>query len=269
MMSTARPVANDISLVITTYNRPQFLEMVLRSVLTLRTLPCEVVIADDGSGKETKDLIDRYKSIFPIPLIHSWIEDHGYRLSKSRNVAIAQTSGSYIVQIDGDIVLSPYFIEDHAALAQKGYFVTGDRARLSEGATERHTRKLDTKFSPFTWGLARPLTMLHSPWLNKFMKGHSGLNKIRGCHMAFFKDDLIRVNGYEERFFGWGSEDFELAQRFFHVGLKRKSAKLMACCVHLYHEWQDRGFANQNEKLLQETIDNKSTWAQIGIDQYL
>lgn len=264
-----KDIAQDISLVITTYNRPDSLELVLKSVLLQKVLPCEVIIADDGSGDKTKRIIDKYKTLLPVPLIHSWIEDKGYRLSMSRNVAIAQAHGCYILQLDGDVVILPSFIKDHALLAQRGCFVTGDRAYLTEKATIRHTKKLNTKITPLTWGLIRPLKLFHLPCLNRLFRGHSGLHKVRGCHMAFFKDDFIRVNGYEENFFGWGSEDLELVQRFYHIGLKRKHTKAMACCVHLYHKMESKKYAKRNADLLQDTIVSKRIRAQKGVDQYL
>ena len=125
-------IAPEISLVITTYNSPAFLELVLKSVLRQHVFPLEVIIADDGSGEETRQLIDRYRKIMPVPLIHSWIPDEGFRLSKSRNVAIVKAKGSYIVNIDGDMVLMPHFIEDHRSLMKENQFVAGSRARLKE-----------------------------------------------------------------------------------------------------------------------------------------
>ena len=94
-------VADDTTLIITTYNKPVFLELVLKSVMRQRVLPCEVIVADDGSKEDTKALIERYQALFPVPLVHSWIPDEGFRLSMSRNVAIAKAKGDYIIIATG------------------------------------------------------------------------------------------------------------------------------------------------------------------------
>ena len=99
------PNAPTISLLIATYNWPQALACVLASVRAQRVAPLEVVIADDGSRDDTRRLIEREAQHFPVPIVHVWHEDTGFRLAAIRNKAIAQARGEYLVQIDGDIVL--------------------------------------------------------------------------------------------------------------------------------------------------------------------
>lgn len=262
-------IENTISLIITTYNNPAFLEIVLKSVLRQKVFPLEVIIADDGSGEETGFLIKKYQAIFPISLIHSWIEDKGFRVAKSRNAAIAKTQGSYIIIIDGDMVVTPSFIKDHKALRKKGQFVTGSRARLNKKATDNRIKTLNPVFSFFSNGLSRRLVMFRVPGLHSFIKGRSGLSNARSCHMAFWKEDFIQVNGFEENFEGWGYEDSEFVQRLFNIGLIRKNAKLMSPAIHLYHTEKEDDQALINKKRLEKTITEKKTKAEIGIDQYL
>ncbi|WP_334168671.1 glycosyltransferase family 2 protein [Phocaeicola paurosaccharolyticus] len=262
-------ISQDISLIITTYNNPAFLELILKSILSQRLMPLEVIIADDGSTYETRVLIDSYRKFFSVPLIHSWIPDEGFRVAKSRNKAIARAKGNYIVIIDGDIVVNKYFISDHNALKKIGYFVTGSRARLKEEATINHCQNKDERFDLFSKGLTRRLVMLRIPYAHKFIKGHSGLKNARSCHMAFWKDDFINVNGFEEDFEGWGFEDSEFVQRLYNNGLKRKNAKLMAPAVHLYHKESNTDNAINNRRILEETINSHKKKATKGILQYL
>lgn len=107
------------TLLITTYNWPKALELVLYSVLHQHVMPDEVVIADDGSTEETKKLIDRYAEKMPVPVIWVWQEDKGFRRTSILNKAIAKATGDYIIQVDGDVVLSSHFVEDHIEMAQK------------------------------------------------------------------------------------------------------------------------------------------------------
>ena len=263
-------IANDTSLIITTYNRPVFLEMVFKSVLRQQTMPSEVIVADDGSTAETRELIEHYQTLFPVPLIHSWIPDEGFRLSMSRNVAIAKAKGDYIIVIDGDVVLGPSFVRDHVLARERGYFINGSRARLSKEATRKHCATLDARFTVFTPGLKRPMVMLRMPWLHHLIKGATGIDKIRGCNMSFWKSDLVAVNGYEERITGWGCEDTELVDRLYHIGVKRKNIKGLAPCVHLYHSQPAENNATHkvNIKIREETEHLRKTRTDKGLDQY-
>ena len=267
-------IANDTSLIVTTYNKPDFLEIVLKSILLQKVFPCEVIVADDGSTNETRELIDRYREMFPVPLIHSWIPDEGFRLAMSRNVAIAKAKGDYIIIIDGDIVISPLFVKDHVRFRQKGFFVTGDRAHLSEKETERRVVNMNPVFTFFSKGLQYRVRMLHLSWLHHWYKGYmkrEGRRKLVACNMAFWKADIVTVNGFEELMTGWGCEDTELALRFYHIGLKRKHLRGVASCVHLYHkqrEQKDESF-KRNYRIEEETLTSGKKKATKGIDQYL
>ncbi|MDE5739744.1 MAG: glycosyltransferase family 2 protein [Bacteroidaceae bacterium] len=264
-------VADDTTLIITTYNKPVFLELVLKSVMRQRVLPCEVIVADDGSKDETRMLIERYQAQFPVPLVHSWIPDEGFRLSKSRNVAIAKAKGDYIIMIDGDIVVGPSFVQDHVWAREEGCFINGSRARLTEKATRRHCERRDAHITAFTPGLKRPLVMVRMPWLHRVAKGASGIAKIRGCNMSFWKKDLVAVNGFEERFEGWGCEDTELADRLYHIGVRRKNIKGLAPCVHLYHPKAAENYKTHKENIAirEETERLRRTRAEKGLNQYL
>ena len=264
-------MADDTSLIITTYNKPVFLELVLKSVLRQKVMPCEVIVADDGSTEETKALIERYQGVFPVPLVHSWIPDEGFRLSMSRNVAIAKARGDYVIIIDGDIVLGPSFVQDHVLAREPGCFINGNRARLMEGATRKRCVSLNPNITAFTPGLKRPLVMVRMPWLHHIDKGATGIEKIRGCNMSFWKSDLIAVNGFEERIEGWGCEDTELVDRLYNSGVKRKNIKGLAPCVHLYHPKAAANYETHkaNIAIREETERLHKTRADQGLDQYL
>ena len=270
-MGKNQTIAKGVSLIVTTYNRPLFLELVLKSILRQKVMPAEVIIADDGSTIETEELINRYVKLFPVPLIHSWIPDKGFRLAKSRNMAIARSTGDYIIIIDGDIVLSPCFVHDHLQARKPGYFINGGRARLSEAATLKRCQTLDDKFSLFTYGLKRPLTMVRLPWLYKMAKGPIGIKKIRGCNMSFWRNDLVAVNGFEEKIEGWGCEDTELVVRLFNNGVKKLNISGLAPCVHLYHPGDKNSSVTrvENAKIEEESITKGKKRADLGLDQYI
>ena len=126
-----------VSLVITTYNRPDALKLVLQSINSQSVSPNEIIIADDGSKNSTKKCIDEFKKKSSILLVHSWQEDKGFRVAKSRNKAIAKSKFDYIILIDGDVVLHDKFIEDHLKHAEMGFFVQGSRVLLNQKATKK------------------------------------------------------------------------------------------------------------------------------------
>ena len=87
------------SLIVTTYNRPDALHLVLQSVLQQTVPPAEIIVADDGSGADTAETVGRFAKTSPIPVKHVWQEDQGFRAAQSRNRALAAAQGPYMVLI--------------------------------------------------------------------------------------------------------------------------------------------------------------------------
>lgn len=259
-----------ISLIITTYNRKDALELVLLSVLNQTLLPKEVIIADDGSLEDTKALIKSYQAKFPIPLIHCWHADEGFKLAQIRNKAIAMASQEYIVMIDGDIVLHPKFIENHQSVAQKGFFIQGSRVLLAESLTKKSIQNKITHFNWWQKGLKNRFNAMHIPFLtNLLAKTNKNEKGIRGCNMAFWREDVVQVNGFNEAFVGWGREDSEFVIRLLNKGIRRKNLKFGGIAYHLYHPENDRQMLPENDKILENTIQLKAQLCEKGINQYL
>ena len=261
-------LGNDTSLVITTYNWPKALEACLNSALDQTVTPKEIIIADDGSKQETIDLVKRFQQSYPQSnIIHSWQEDKGFRAGMSRNRAISKATGNYIIIIDGDLILNKHFVEDHIKNMQKGCFIQGSRVITSPIAAKEIME--GKKINLFTKGLKNNINMVRSKLLSKiFTKVDRNLRGVRSCNMSFFKDDLIRVNGFEEEIEGWGREDSELAVRLFNIGCKKKKLKFEALTCHLYHNENDRSRLKKNDEYLANAIENKKTKAKKGLDRY-
>ncbi len=231
-----RRAAPRLSLVIATYNWPTALDIVLESVRAQTELPDEVLVADDGSAEATRAIVTAHQQSFPVPLKHVWHEDRGFRLAAIRNAAIREATGDYIVQVDGDIVLGPHFVHAHRRFAKRGSYVQGSRCLLSPSLTESLLRERRHRISLFARGLRSRQNGMHIPWLVPFVRGPRDADRrTRGCHMAFWRDDLFAVNGYDEGFVGWGREDSELAARLIHSGVARRNFKYGAAAFHLWH----------------------------------
>ncbi len=256
-----------ISLIISTYNRPDTLELVLKSVLSQAVLPKEVIVADDGSGKETLDLIKGFQAGFPIPLIHSWIEDEGFRLAKSRNEGIKKASGDFIIFIDGDILLHKDFIKGYQKHIQPDSYMMGSRVLLPEDYTKDLISSKQHLVRLWTKGIKNRLNGMKLPGFYKLVKGsQSPTRSVKGANMGFWKKDLITVNGFDERFTGWGREDSDMAARMMHAGIKRINFKGVSICYHLFHPEADRSQLLENDNVLKEVINTKAIKAQKGLN---
>ena len=259
-----------ISLIITTFNWPESLLLVLKSVRYQTLPPDEIIIADDGSGENTRDLISSYKKQFDLNIIHSWQEDNGFRAARSRNKAIFKSSGDYIIMIDGDIVLHHNFVKDHINSAEKGYFIQGTRSLLTEKETREALIKKNASFSFFSSRLKNRKNAIHSKILSFiFSNKKNYLRGIKSCNMAFFKNDCININGFNNNFEGWGREDSEFSQRLMNLGIKRKTLRFNAIQFHLWHKENSRDLLNKNDAIMQETINMKVVWCENGINNYL
>ena len=259
-----------LSLIITTYNRPESLELVLRSIECQTITPEEVIIADDGSTSETKALVSRFQQDSELNIIYSWQEDKGFRAAKSRNKAIVKSNADYIVLIDGDVILHPRFIEDHASNAKSGYFVQGSRVLLTQKMTSRVLDQQKINFSFFSIGLLNRQNALYSSFLSRLMsRDKNFLGSIKSCNMAFFKQDCINVNGFNNDFNGWGREDSEFIVRLFNNGIRRKSLHFNAIQYHLWHTENKNKSLNRNDAILQNSLFNRLQWCDNGIDRYL
>jgi glycosyltransferase involved in cell wall biosynthesis len=262
-----------VSLIISTYNWPEALELCLKSVALQSYLPCEIIIADDGSKAETQELIQRYKSILPVEVKHVWHEDTGFKLAEIRNKAIWVSKGDYIVQVDGDLILHPHFIKDHVALATPNRFIAGSRLLLTEEFSRKilEDREIPVRATMLLNGNNR-LNALRIPILTSLLASSYKMQQpyyVKGCNMSFWRSDLIAVDGYEAAIKGWGKEDSEIAVRLINKGVKRLFIKFGGVCYHIYHAVADRSMEKDNDVILMETIESKKVQSEQGISSCL
>lgn len=257
-----------VSLIIATYNWKEALRFVLLSAFKQTVLPKEILIADDGSREDTARLIEEMRPFSPVPLIHVWHEDKGFRLSAIRNKAIVRATGNYIVQVDGDIIMNGYFIADHVEIAEQGCFVCGSRILLTQDITsellggEKDFRNLSRM----------ALNGMRVRFLRHYLAHRYARNnvmRLRGCNMAFWKTDLLRVNGYNEAFESWGHEDSELAYRLIFSGVRKKFLKMGGVTFHLYHKMASREGEGEQMLELKRRIANRQSWTEDGLEKYL
>lgn len=258
------------SLIIATYNWPEALGLVLESVKNQTQLPDEIMIADDGSTEDTKAIIDKYKSVFSIPVHHIWQEDKGFRKSHILNKAIARAKGDYIIQVDGDCIMHPSFVEDHLSLAHVNTYLFGSRVNIQESQLASLFKNKQIQFTAFSKGIKKRTRAIHLPFLSVFYKVQDAFSKkFRGCNTSFFKSDFIAVNGYNEDITGWGREDSELMLRMHNKGIKARRLRYRGIVFHIWHKEKAKNRVEANDSIEQKTIRNKVVWASNGVDKYL
>ncbi len=267
-------MAELISVIVTTYNREDALEAVLRSLARQTDQDFEVVVADDGSTAATGQLVEAWKAKVGHRLEHVWHEDRGFRAAEIRNRAILAARGGYCIFLDGDCIVRPDFVATHRRLAAPGWFVTGNRILLSSSLT---TKVLREKLTPETWsfggwlverwrgGVNRLSALLRLP-LGPLRRLRQNIWRgARSCNLAVWRSDLDRVDGFDADYSGWGKEDSDIIVRLLHAGVRRKDGVFATGVLHLWHAEADRSRLAENERKLAEIIASRGVRAQRGL----
>jgi glycosyltransferase involved in cell wall biosynthesis len=267
-------VAEIISVLVTTFNRADALEAVLRSLARQTDRDFEVVVADDGSTAETRQLVEAWQGKVGRRLAHVWHEDRGFRAAEIRNRAILAARGAYCIFLDGDCIVRPDFIATHRRLAAPGWFVTGNRILLSSALTDKVLRE---KLTPETWtfadwlverwrgGVNRLSALLRLPLGPLRRLRQRGWRGARSCNLAIWRSDLDRVDGFDADYSGWGKEDSDIIVRLLHAGVRRKDGIFATGVLHLWHAEADRSRLTENERKLSDIIVSDSIRARRGL----
>ena len=266
------------AVIITTYNRPDALAAVLTGYEAQTDQDFELIVADDGSTSETFVVVQAHQRRSRESVRHVWQEDRGFRAAAIRNRAVASTTADYIIFTDGDCIPSRQFVQAHKRLAEPGFFLGANRVLLSEAFTRQVVEK---KIPVHAWGWGQwarswvqrgvnrllPLMTLPDGWFRKWNPDR--WEGIKTCNVSIWRSDLIRVNGLDESYEGWGLEDSDLVIRLLRAGTKHKSARFAASVFHLWHPEHDRTQLEENRKRLNFLLGAHDTRAAVGLDRYL
>jgi glycosyltransferase involved in cell wall biosynthesis len=267
-------VADIISVIVTTYNREDALDAVMRSLARQTDADFEVLVADDGSGPATARLIKVWESKARFRIEHVWHDDLGFRAAEIRNRAILVSHGAYCIFLDGDCIVRPDFIAAHRRLAEAGCFVTGNRVLLSHEFTNMVLRE---GLSPETWsftnwlaerwrgGINRVAALLRLPLGPLRRLRQNAWRGARSCNLAVWRSDLDHVDGFDADYHGWGKEDSDIIVRLLHAGVRRKDGVFATGVLHLWHPNEDRSMLTANEDRLAGTIAGNRIRAQRGL----
>ena len=258
-----------LSLIISTYNRPEALAKTLAGAALQTRPPDEVLIADDGSKQPTRDLVEAWAKSRPFQVKHIWHEDAGFRKTVILNRTVAAATGNYLVFTDGDCVPQARFIEDHLAVAERGFWVQARRCFVKEKSVPQFE---PGRTAVFRWMLTGRITGAAKGIRLPFpiVRRDTAQRGIIGCNLAVWRDDLIAINGFDEEYSGWGiGEDSDLGTRLYHLGRRRKFVYAHAIVFHLNHPMAPRDHVADSLARLEETIGSGKVRCARGLDQYL
>lgn len=265
-----------LSVVMSTYNSPAWLEKVLwgYSVQTHRDF--EIVIADDGSTDDTRQLIDRMRADTGLTIKHVWQEDDGFRKCRILNKAVGEVASQYVVFTDGDCIPRQDFLAVHAAEAEPGVYLSGGYHKLPMSTSQAIGQDdiLSGRCFSLNWlkqhGLKssfRNLKLTASPRLAKVCnKLTPTACNFKGSNGSAWLRDVLAVNGFDERM-PWGGEDREFGVRLINSGIRPKHVRYNAIVIHLDHArgYRDPEMVKRNKALRQANEKNGVTWTDYGI----
>ena len=263
-----------ISIIVTTYDRADALDAVLRSLSRQADRGFEVIVADDGSGPQTAATIERWKPLLGASLTHIWHQHRGFRAGEIRNRAVLASRSAYCVFLDGDCIVRPDFVAVHRRLAEPGWLVAGNRVLLSRNLTGT---VLGNGLEPESWGYRRwlwhrlrgrinrvaPLVRLSLGPLRKLRP--KAWRASRSCNFGVWRCDLDLVGGFDAAYSGWGREDSDLALRLLRSGVRRKDGEFATGVLHLWHPEASRALLPDNERLLEQALAGDRVQAQAGM----
>ncbi|MBD1558504.1 glycosyltransferase [Vibrio sp. S9_S30] len=271
------------SLIIAFYNNIELLELVFKALNEQTEKNFELVIADDGSKKEVVDHIKNRIENLPFPVQHVWHEDKGFRKNRILNKAVIASKSDYLIFLDGDCIPEAHFVEDHLSESSRGYALNGRRVDLSEKYSRllKSHKNPATFFTEFKWSILKDYIFSGGGQKEKgrnIEKGFRILNPtlrrmiipkdkgLVGCNFSLFKDDLLKINGFDMRYEAPGvGEDSDLDYRWLLAGFKKNSLFYKATQLHCYHPILER--SSKNDDIYNAMKSQNSPKAQLGIQE--
>ncbi len=272
------------TVIVSTFNRPRSLELVLAGFARQTRRDFELIIADDGSGEETARVIRAFETDSPVKIRHLWQEDRGFRKTTILNRAAVEADSEYLIFCDGDCLPHRSFVDGHLTTRENGRFLFGHAVFLGPYATEAlQIEDVDSgKFEAWRWDkIQRALRGEDRRLYNGLFLGTGRLSRAagvwfdrngrraRGRNISMFRSDLLAVNGWNQDYERPGREDDDLVLRLHRLGLRGKSVRFRAVIYHLYHTPHSAGLFATNDAILQKVVRSGQVECSNGIETRL
>lgn len=274
MNTNDRPTMT-IGVIISTFNNPEWLRKTLYGYITQSHKSFELIIADDGSNEETRELIDSFRENFP-KLKHIWQPDNGFQKTKILNKALLAAESDYLIFTDQDCIPRQDFIETHMRYAQPGFFLSGGYVRLPMSISKQLSKEdiFSQRVFDLKWLRRQGLKgSLKNTKLSKSAFFTSLMNIItptkatwNGCNASGWRQDMLHINGFNEQM-QYGGEDREFGERLFNLGIKSKQLRYSVVCVHLDHQrpYKHEATLRQNKLIWEQTRKTRLIQTSYGI----
>ena len=268
----------NLGVIITTYNNPAWLEKVLWGYQSQTDADFQVILADDGSGEETRSLIDKLKQESSLNILHVWHEDLGFRKTKILNDAIRATECDYLLLTDHDCLPRNDLIQTHKALAKPGHFLSAGYYKLTMPVSKAITRDdiQSGRAFDYRWlvsqGQPKSLKSFKltarswkARWLNKLTPTKPTWN---GANSSTWKKDIVAVNGFNEQM-QYGGLDREMGERMMNNGMKGIQIRYSAICLHLDHKRSyDTAETWATNRAIRDKVRRENIiWTEMGISK--
>ena len=230
----------ELSVILTTYERPRHLERSLASLARQVNMDgrFEVVVVDDGSQDRTHEVIRDFAQIANFPVKLTTHEHQGFRVALCRNDGVRASCGSYLLISDSDCLFPPHHLERHLMARKPGVIRAGNCYRLDRETTEWLT--VDDVFAGKYFREVSYIERwrLWRRWISDVryqLRHHPIKPKLMGFNIAISRSDLEAVNGFDEEYVGWGCEDDDFAARLRMAGKHVRTAVGYTRAYHMWH----------------------------------
>ena len=232
-----------VSVIISVYNRVHFLKRSLLGLSNQDDVVDELIVSDDGSTEDVFGTIKQVADRLDCQIKYVRQSDQGFRLAKCKNNGIREASGDFLIFIDQDLVYTPKYIHTFVNNKKRGIFLVAFPVRLTQEQTESLNDEMIIAQNYSTLLTQKQVKRFHKQfykdtfeyYLKKVFKAKGYKPKLRGGVFGAYKDDLIKVDGFDENYIGWGNEDDDLGHRLYQSGVSGKNVFFNQFPIHFYH----------------------------------
>jgi glycosyltransferase involved in cell wall biosynthesis len=265
-----------VSVIITTFDQPEQLEKVLWGYAKQRHRDFQLIVADDGSGPATTEVVDRVSALAGLDVVHVWHEHRGFRKTEILNRAILAADSEYLIFSDGDCIPRDDFVAVHASLARPGSFLSGGYLKLSREVSSQisvaDVRSGDATDASWLrergWRPGkRALRLMRRTRLATVLDAITPTRRTwNGHNSSAWKSALVAVNGFDLDM-AYGGLDRALGERLMNAGIRGRQVRHRTPCLHLHHErpYADPLKWKRNHEIRDRIRRNRETRAIHGI----
>ncbi len=272
-----------VSVIVPVYNRLEHLRVLCLCLIKQEEKPDELIISDDGSSEKVMDFIGDLLPKMDFKVKYIYQKDLGFRKTRALNNAVREAEGDILVFCDQDLIFSESHIKNIKKEIKRGIFLMGRPYSTNENEkniiisnlekNKSYVESIDIIPKEYIISVRKTLKKDKSRRiLNKIGLNKRGI-KLVGMSYAMYKEDYTAINGYDEKYIGWGLEDDDFGNRLVTFGVKGKEFDYEPIQLHLYHPFDPTKKQSTNEeyyyKRKKEIFNKKDYFCKYGYNNQL